>query len=67
MLRVGWDPKQVIPKIYILLGSDKIDEVDVAIDFVRSLSESYPGIDKIITANKDILFSMLLSVNNETR
>lgn len=68
MIRVGWEPKLIIPKVYVLLGSEKMEEVEVAVDFVRCLVEEggamAEGLADLVVMNKDILFSMLLAVNN---
>lgn len=45
MLRAGWDPKPVISRVYALLNSDRTDEVEIAVDFLRALSDdNHPSV-----------------------
>lgn len=39
LLKGGWDPSAAIPRIYTLLNSDRMDEIEIALDFLRALSD----------------------------
>jgi hypothetical protein len=62
LLKIGWDPKPAIARIYLLLNSDRMEEVEIALDFLRVLSDdNHPSVEGIITVNKDVLSSLFLS------
>jgi hypothetical protein len=39
MVKIGWDPKPVIARICLMLNSDHNEEVEMVVDFIRSLSK----------------------------
>lgn len=68
LLKVSWDPKPAIAKVYLLLNSDRTEEVEIAVDFVRALTDdNHPSVEGIITVNKDILSCLFLSPSAEIR